>query len=258
MLPTRVPKFALSALAVAVGVVLTAADAGGAPPPKQQAPAAIPVVAEGIPVDALASLAPAIVGAVAANVSAPEQQHLLDQARSLLNSVALPPPVKATLQGIVTFLDGSGGGGPAMPGDGPAFAQFLYPTVGRGCIGPQGDSVGTALAVPGPADIPSPGPQAGQTAFVLTALGTGQAMPQENSPMTVQWLNLDTQRGGVQPLTDEAHLNPLGPATLSAIADTGRGRVVAVISGSLTTHAAAGQAPITCSFLPTMGFFTVG
>lgn len=258
MLPTRVPKLALSALAVAVGVVLTAADAGGAPPPKQQAPAAIPVVGEGVPVDALAALAPAIIGAVASNISSPGQQHLLDQARSLLNSVALPPQVKATLQGVVTFLDGSGGGGPAMPGDGPAFAQFLYPSVGRGCIGPQGDSVGAALAVPGPADIPPPGPQAGQTAFVLTALGTNRPMPQQDPPMTVQWLNLDTQRTGVEPLTDEAHLNPLGPATMSAIADTGRGRVAAVISGSLTTQAVAGQAPITCSFLPTMGFFTVG
>ena len=74
--------------------------------------------------------------------------------------------------------------------------------------------------------------------------------------MTVQWLNLDTRQSGIQPLTDEAKINPDGPATLSAIASTGSGRVVAVISGSLTTKADDAD-PRTCSFLPTLGFFTV-
>ncbi|WP_319943273.1 Rv1157c family protein [Nocardia aurantia] len=266
MLRTR--GISVSVLAAAVGVTLACAPAAvAAPTPAPQTPMAaavsdpVPMVPEGVPIDALASLVPAIVGAIATGhtagaIASPGQQAILDQARTVLAGAPLPPQVKQSLQGVITFLDGSGGGGPAVPYDGPAFAQFLYPSIGRGCIGPQSDSVATALAVPGPADLPLPGPQSGQTGFVLTALGTHGPTPVQNPLMTVQWLNLDTGRTGIVPLTDELHINPDGPATLSAIADTGRGRVVAVVAGSLTT-AVADEAPITCSFIPTMGFFMV-
>jgi hypothetical protein len=260
MLPTRASRFALSVLALTAGAAVAASmTAVAAPAPKPQAPAAIPLVPEGVPVDALAALAPAIVGAAAqaSDIASPGQQAILDQAQQLLDTADLPPQVKQTLQAIIAFLSGSGGGGPDIPKNGPAIAQFLYPSVGKDCIGPGSDSVGTALAVPGPAELPPPGPHAGQAGFVFTALGTKALTPQQNPPMTVQWFNLDTRQGGAQTLTDEAHINPDGPATLSAIANTGSGRVVAVISGSLTTQPAAGQAPITCSFLPTLGFFTV-
>ena len=168
----------------------------------------------------------------------------------------LSPQLTSTLESVITFLDGSGGGGVEVPENGPAIAQFLYPTIGQGCIAPSGDSVGTALAVPGPAQLPPPGPVAGQTGFVFTALGTERPTATQNPPMTVQWRNLDTGASGVQPLTTEANINPDGPATLSAIANTGRGRIVAVIGGSLTTQVEGGAAR-TCSFVPTLGFFTV-
>ncbi|MFF0495413.1 hypothetical protein ACFYU5_03315 [Nocardia aobensis] len=259
MLRTRGTRFALSVLALTAGATLAASTIAVAEPaPKPQA-ADVPLVPEGVPVDAIASLAPAIVGAAAqaGNIASPGAQTILDQAIQLLDRAGLPPQVKQTLEAIVAFLDGSGGGGPDIPKNGPAIAQFLYPTIGKDCIGPGSDSVGTALAVPGPAELPPPGPAAGQAGFVFTALGTKGLTPQQNPPMTVQWYNLDNHRGGTVALTDEAHINPDGPATLSAIVDTGPGRVISVVAGSLTTQPAADQAPITCSFLPTLGLFTV-
>ncbi len=250
----------MSALAIAVSATLAApTTAVAAPAPAPAAtPNAVPMVPEGVPVDALAALAPAIVGSIAgpADIAAGPQSAILDQARRLLATLGLPPQIKSTLERIITFLDGSGGGGPELPQEGPVIAQFLYPTIGKGCIGPTADSVGTALAVAGPAQLPPPGPKAGQAGFVFTALGTKSPTPEQNPPMSVQWMNLDTRQSGILPLTDEAKINPGGPATLSAIADTGAGRIVAVISGSLTTQAADAE-PRTCAFLPTLGFFTV-
>ncbi|UGT38695.1 hypothetical protein LTV02_21455 [Nocardia yamanashiensis] len=252
----------MSALALAacatIVVPTTAAAAPASPAP--QATSNIPVIPEGVPVEALASLVPAIIGAAAgpADIAAAgPQAAILDQARQILTTLNLPQSIKDTLNKIITFLDGSGGGGVDIPQDGPVISQFLWPTVGKGCISSSGDSVGTALAVGGPATLPPPGPAAGQTGFVFTALGTKQPTAVQNPPMTVQWLNLDTRQSGIQNLTDEAKINPDGPATLSAIVNTGSGRVVAVVSGSLTTQASAEDQPITCSFLPTAGFFTV-
>ncbi|NEW40236.1 hypothetical protein GV794_25415 [Nocardia cyriacigeorgica] len=258
MLRTRGSRIALSALAITASAMLAApATSVAAPAPAPAAvPNSVPMVPEGVPVDALAALTPAIVGQIAAAEIASPQATLLDQAKALLATLNLPPQIKATLERIIKFLDGSGGGGPDLPEQGPAIAQFLYPTIGKGCISASADSVGTALAVPGPAQLPPPGPQAGQTGFVFTALGTKSPTDVQNPPMTVQWLNLDTRQSGVQPLTNEAKINPDGPATLSAIANTGSGRIVAVIGGSLTTQAADAE-PRTCNFLPTLGFFTV-
>ncbi|MET7771172.1 hypothetical protein [Nocardia sp. NPDC005366] len=260
MLRTRGTRIALSALALAASASLAAPTALAAPAPAPAAvPNSIPMVPEGVPVDALAALTPAIVGSIAgpADIADGPQSAILAQARALLATLNLPPQIKSTLERIITFLDGSGGGGPELPPqDGPVIAQFLYPTIGKGCISASADSVGTALAVPGPAQLPPPGPAAGQTGFVFTALGTKAPTAEQNPPMTVQWLNLDTRQSGVQALTDEAKINPDGPATLSAIANTGSGRIVAVVGGSLTTKAPDAEAR-TCSFLPTLGFFTV-
>ncbi|EOM76143.1 hypothetical protein DW322_18405 [Rhodococcus rhodnii] len=237
-----------TALAIAAAAALAApahAFAQPAPPP----------VPEGVPIDALASLAPAIIGAAAGPTDvAGGQNALLDQVRVLLETPGIPPEIKSTLERVLTFLDGSGGGGPEIPQDGPAIAQFLYPTVGAGCIGPESDAIGTALAVPGPATLPPPGPGAGQAGFVFTALGTAPAA--DTQDLTVDWVNIDTMGRGTVPLTNEARINPEGPATLSAIADTGPGRVLAVISGGITTLP-EGEAPISCGFLPVVGMFVV-
>ncbi|GAB2658882.1 hypothetical protein GCM10027068_43670 [Prescottella soli] len=250
MIRNRGMRRAVTACAVAAAAALAVpANAAAQPTP--------PGIPEGVSIDALASLAPAILGAAAAppdlnDVDA--KADLLAQARALLEGANLPPELKSTLERVITFLDGSGGGGPEIPKDGPVIAQFLYPTIGKGCIAPSSDSVGTALAVPGPAHLPPPGPAAGQAGFVFTALGTAKAAP--NQGMTVTWINVDNGRRETQNLTTEARINPDGPATLSAIANTGPGRVLAVISGSLTTEP-EGAAPITCNFLPTVGMFTV-
>ena len=211
-------------------------------------------------IEAFAAFVPAILGAAAgpADIQQPEPlQSLLATARELVENANLPENVKSTLLRVITFLDGSGGGGPAIPEDGPVIAQFLYPTVGFGCISEEGNSIGAALAVPGPALLPPPGVGPGQAGFVFTALGTPIPTAEQPVPMTVTWLNLDNRRSETQNLTDAAKINhPDGPAALTTIADTGPGRVVAVISGGLTTQA-EGEAPRSCTFLPTVGFFTV-
>ncbi|MGS2807581.1 Rv1157c family protein [Nocardia sp. MW-W600-9] len=257
MLRTRGSRTALSALVLAVSASL-AAPASTMAAPQPAAQPSVPAIAEDVPSETLAALAPSIVSAVSAPAPIADgaQAAILAQARVLLATPGIPAQVKATLEKVITFLDGSGGGGPDLPpADGPRIAQFLYPTIGKGCIGPTSDSVGTALAVPGPAELPPPGPASGQTGFVFTALGTKTATVAQNPPMTVQWVNLDNRRTGTQPLTTAAGINPDGPATLSAIADTGSGRVAAVITGSLTTTTADGDR--TCSFAPTLGFFSV-
>lgn len=252
MLRTRGMRKAFTAVAIA-------AVAGLALPAHAMADPAAPPAPESVPIEFLASFAPAIIGAAAgpADVAGGPQQALLDQARAILNSPGIPPEIKATLEKVITFLDGSGGGGPAIPDENaPVIAQFLYPTLGKGCISATADSVGTALAVPGPAHLPPPGPAAGQAGFVFTALGTAPAVDDQPVPMTVTWVNIDNQRSATQNLTNAARINPDGPATLSAIADTGPGRVLSVISGSLTTQP-EGADRITCSFLPTVGMFAV-
>ncbi|MFG1784237.1 hypothetical protein ACGFIU_17510 [Rhodococcus oryzae] len=251
MLRTRGPRRTITALAIAAAAALAAPTNAVAQP--------APVLPEGLNIEALASLAPAIIGAAAgpSDIAGGPQADLLAQAKALLESSNLPESTKATLAKVITFLDGSGGGGPELPPEnGPVIAQFLYPTLGKGCISATADSVGTALAVPGPAHLPPPGPKAGQAGFVFTALGTKKPADVQPIPLTVSWVNIDNQKSATQNLTSESKINPDGPATLSAIADTGRGRVLAVISGSLTTQA-EGAAPITCSFLPTVGMVVV-
>jgi len=210
-------------------------------------------------VEALASLAPAIVGAAAgpADVADGTANDLLAQAKELLANSELPESVKSTLERVITFLDGSGGGGPDIPDPGTVvISQFLYPTLGEDCIGDGQDSVGTALAVAGPAQLPPPGPAAGQTGFVFTALGTAPAAGEQTQPLTLSWVNVTNGRTGTQPLTTSANINPGGPATLSAIADTGSGQVLAVISGGLTTQKPDAE-PRSCTFLPTLGLVAV-
>lgn len=235
------------------GIAVAAACAVAAPGVAAAQPALpIPSDPQVVPgYEALAALAPSLLDAAAVDAANP-QNELLARAKQLLDTAPLSPDAKRILTSIITFLDGSRGGGPEIPQDGPVIAQFLYPTVGRGCISPTADSVGAALAVPGPAELPPPGPAAGTAGFVFTALGTAPLADRQVAPLTAQWVNVDTGRTGATALTGAANINPDGPATLSAIADTGRGRVLAAISGSISTDAG-----ITCSFLPTVGAFVV-
>ncbi|MFF0815357.1 hypothetical protein ACFYVR_09430 [Rhodococcus sp. NPDC003318] len=251
MLRTRATRTSIIALAVAA--VAFAVPAGAS------AETTAPRIPDGLNIEALASLAPAIIGAAAgpADLAATDvanpQADLLAQAKALLEASNLPPETKATLERVITFLDGSGGGGPELPPEsGPVISQFLYPTIGKGCIGGTSDSVGAALAVPGPAHLPPPGPKAGEAGFVFTALGTSKATEKQPVPLVVDWVNIDHPKNGRTELTTASRINPDGPATLSGIAETGQGRVLAVVSGGLTTETEGGAA-VTCSFLPTVG-----
>lgn len=156
----------------------------------------------------------------------------------------VPPQVANALRTGVQFYAGTGElGGPPLPDNAPPFTQFYWPTVSSNCIGPGLHSTASAIAVPGPAASPAPGAKAGQATFVFTALGTPAAAP-EQGQMRVYWINLGNFRTGVTPLGNNG-INPTGPATLSATADTGSGRVLAVVDGSVRT------VDKVCPFAPT-------
>ena len=220
----------------------------------------IPAIPQDVHLDAIASIAPAILGAAAgpADIADSPQSFLIQQLTTLRDTPGLPDQIKTIVGAVISFLDGSGGGGPDIPDPNaaPVIQQFLYPTLGKGCISPTADSVATALAVSGPAKLPPPGPGAGQAGIVFTALGTEPLAPVQAAPLTINWLNIDNRQSGVATLDSSARINPDGPATLSTIIDTGPGRVLGVVSGGITTQA-ADAAPISCTFLPTVGMFVV-
>lgn len=173
-------------------------------------------------------------------------QHTQDQVRLLADQPWVPDEASDLMLTALHFFAGTGEpGGPPLPEEAPTFTQFYWPTVSGNCIGDGLDSVGSALAVPGPADIPAPGAAPGQTAFLFTALGTAPAAGEQH--MTVRWFNIDTLTYGETPLTDHG-INPDGPATVSGVGDTGNGRILALVEGTVTTEDNA------CSFLPTAAF----
>mgnify|MGYP002716529022 CR=1 FL=1 len=150
---------------------------------------------------------------------------------------------------------GDGKGGVAMPeGNNPNFRQFYWPTVSAHCIGGTSDAMGSAIAVPGPTEMPAPGAKPGETVFLFTALGTPPAA-REQGGMNVQWFNLDTLRSGVTPLNNNG-INNDGPTTLSGTAQTGKGTVIALLEGGVTTHEKE-SGNSNCSFLPTAALLHV-
>lgn len=166
------------------------------------------------------------------------------QVRDFANQPWVPAEMRSTiLSGLAFSVGANGDGGPELPDNAPTFTQFYWPTVSGSCIGGELDAVGSAIAVPGPAEIPAPGAGPGQTAFVFTALGTSPAATEQGG-MNVTWFNLDTLQNGVTPLGNYG-INPDGPATLSGTANTGHGTVVALVSGDVRTQ------DTTCNFIPT-------
>ncbi|WBT09701.1 hypothetical protein PAB09_05185 [Corynebacterium sp. SCR221107] len=171
---------------------------------------------------------------------------VLEQAKAL--AATLPPQLQAAVLAAVAYFEGSGDSDVQVPDNAPAITQFLWPTVAGACIGGSSNAVGSAVAVPGPTTIPAPGAGAGETAFVFTALGT-TALAGEQS-MNVQWFNIDSLQWGTTALGDHG-INPEGPATLSGTAATGTGRVIAVVSGQVSTTDAR------CAFFPTAAIVEV-
>jgi hypothetical protein len=139
------------------------------------------------------------------------------------------------------------GATPAFSPDSPPTQDFLYPSIGSGCQSDGGNSLATALSVAGPARIPSPGPGPAQTAYVFTAVGTPGPADVQQLPLNVTWVNLTTGKSGSATLKPRPDINPDGPTTLTAIADTGSGSVMSTIMGQVTTKDKQ------CNFMPTIG-----
>ncbi|MCW4355086.1 hypothetical protein ONR57_17410 [Hoyosella sp. YIM 151337] len=204
---------------------------------------------------------PAIIGsAVQGPKSGAEaREELLGTLSALLAQPGVPEEMAIGAERIVSFISApepSAPGSPAIPTDGPPISQFLYPTVGLDCMGPGQHSIATALAVAGPQPLPLPGPKRNEAAFVFTALGTGGASNiKPHDPLTVSWLNLDTNRAGSAPLDASSGINPDGPATLTAIDRTGKGRVIATVHGALNHGGPNGTK--TCGFAPTVGLIVI-
>jgi len=123
----------------------------------------------------------------------------------------------------------------------------MYPSISNGCGVDGGNVLATAISVAGPAKIPAPGPVAGQTAYVFTAVGTPGPAAEQKLPLNVTWVNLTTGKSGTATLKPQADINPAGPTTLTAIADTGSGSIMSTIFGQVSTTEKQ------CQFMPTIG-----
>lgn len=123
----------------------------------------------------------------------------------------------------------------------------MYPSISNGCLGDGGTVLATAISVAGPAKIPTPGPGPGQTAYVFTAVGTPGPAAEQKLPLNVTWVNLTTGKSGSATLKPRSDINPEGPTTLTAIADTGSGSILSTIFGQVTTTERQ------CQFMPTIG-----
>lgn len=289
-LPTRIfrPRIVRSAAVAAMGVV--AATSLAMPAVAQGAPAAMPVdstPAGSIPfplpgrmtvdqetLDSLGAFAPAIIGSV--TTKGPDGKinaSLISQAKAFASTPGLPPQVRQAWQSIIDFLGEPGRtamvrqqqaaqnkpGEPVIPHgpNAPKIQEFLYPTLGFGCMpgsgnsGP-GNSLGRALVTAGPQAAPAPGPKRGEAGYVYTSLGTGPAIDSAAHPLLVTWINIDNGRTGQFALKRNPKINAVdGPGTFTGIARTGHGRVVSTIYGNVTT---VNKGHIySCGIVPTIG-----
>ncbi len=229
--------------------------------------------------DSLGAFAPAIIGSVV--TKGPDGKinpQLIEQAKALAAVPGLPTEVKAIWQKVIDFLGEPGRvamirqqkqeaaefkpGEPEIPQgpNAPKIQEFLYPTVGFGCMPNEGNprgglSLGRALVTAGPQDAPAPGPKRGEAGYVYTSLGTGPAIDNKQQPLLVTWLNIDTGQSGQFALKRNPKINATdGPGTFTGIAKTGKGRVVSTIYGHVTTR--SGQV-IACPIIPTIGLAIV-
>ena len=138
-------------------------------------------------------------------------------------------------------------GAPDFGPNAPVTQDFLYPSISNGCLSDGGNVLATAISVAGPATIPLPGPGPGQTAYVFTAIGTPGPAAEQKLPLNVTWVNLSTGKSGSATLKPRPDMNPAGPTTLTAIADTGSGSIMSTIFGQVTTTEKQ------CQFMPTIG-----
>ncbi|SDE50360.1 hypothetical protein SAMN04488581_4182 [Mycolicibacterium neoaurum] len=169
---------------------------------------------------------------------------------------AVPPaPAPAPAEPLAAAAAPAPAPGPApTPGampdfgpDAPTTQDFMYPSISNGCLKDGGNVLAAAISVAGPAKIPAPGPGPGQTAYIFTAMGTPGPAAEQKLPLNVTWVNLSTGKSGTATLKPQADINPAGPTTLTAIADTGSGSIMSTIFGQVTTTEKQ------CQFMPTIG-----
>ncbi|GAB7068873.1 Rv1157c family protein [Mycolicibacterium hodleri] len=186
--------------------------------------------------------------AVPAPEAAPAPAPAPDAAPAPEAAVA-PAPDAAPAAATVPGPDGARAPAPApnFGPDAPTTQDFMYPSIGNGCASDGGNVLAAAISVAGPASIPKPGPVAGQTAYVFTAMGTPGPAAVQKLPLNVTWVNLTTGKSGTTTLKPQADINPAGPTTLTAIADTGSGSIMSTIFGQVTTTEKQ------CQFMPTIG-----
>jgi hypothetical protein len=158
-----------------------------------------------------------------------------------------PAPDAVPAAATVPGPDGAPAPAPNFGPDAPTTQDFMYPSIGNGCASDGGNVLAAAISVAGPASIPKPGPVAGQTAYVFTAMGTPGPAAVQKLPLNVTWVNLTTGKSGTTTLKPQADINPAGPTTLTAIADTGSGSIMSTIFGQVTTTEKQ------CQFMPTIG-----
>jgi len=203
---------------------------------------------------------PAASGAAAAHVPPPgvepgAQAHLptgIDPAHAVGPAAAAPaeqapPSVAAPASAAAPPGGATPTAAPGFGPDAPPTQDFMYPSIGTGCLADGSNSIATALSVAGPAKIPAPGPGPGQTAYVFTAIGTPGPAEVQKLPLNVTWVNLTTGKSGSATLKPRPDINPDGPTTLTAIADTGSGSIMSTIFGQVTTKDKQ------CQFMPTIG-----
>ncbi len=161
--------------------------------------------------------------------------------------LAAPAPEAAPAPGPAPAPAPAAGTMPDFGPDAPTTQDFMYPSISNGCGVDGGNVLATAISVAGPAKIPAPGPVAGQTAYVFTAVGTPGPAAEQKLPLNVTWVNLTTGKSGTATLKPQADINPAGPTTLTAIADTGSGSIMSTIFGQVSTTEKQ------CQFMPTIG-----
>lgn len=213
----------------AVGPLQAVAPMAAPAPAPEAAPAPAPAPApEAAPVPAPAPEAAPAPAPEAAPAPAPE---------------AAPAPAPDPAPAAAPAAAAAPGFGP----DSPVTQDFMYPSISNGCLKDGGNVLATAISVAGPAKIPTPGPGPGQTAYVFTAIGTPGPADEQKLPLNVTWVNLTTGKSGSATLTPRSDINPQGPTTLTAVADTGSGSIISTIFGQVSTSEKQ------CQFMPTIG-----
>jgi hypothetical protein len=136
---------------------------------------------------------------------------------------------------------------PGFSPDAPPTQDFMYPSISNNCGTDGGTVMAPVLSVAGPAKIPAPGPAAGQTSYVFTAIGTSGPADVQKLPLNVTWVNLTSGKSGSATLKPQADINPQGPTTLTATVDTGSGSIMSTVFGQVSTKDKQ------CQFMPTIG-----